>query len=190
MSWIKTHKIWTGIILVVAIGLAASIIAGGSSRSQSAAPAYVEQSAEPSTTAASQPGQTHQPAETAAPVDNSDSTANKVVFVSSATKNLSDLNKDLDDMVTRASNQQMIRLSANQVEVEFNLAQLVVLTPPSSVAQSWSQGILGLNASVDSLAQTTSAYVDGTIDLATMLAAIEDVRSQATLLAAVVAQVV
>lgn len=190
MNWIKKHKIWTGIIAVIALGVIVSIATGRASRSDSAAPAYVEQSAEPIQTASAKPAETATPSETAAPVDSSDSTANKVVFVSSAKKNLSDLNKDLDDMVTRASNQQMIRLSGNQVEVEFNLAQLVALTPPSAVAQSWSQGILGLSASVDSLAQATSGYVGGTIDLASMLAAIEDVRSQATALAAVVAQVV
>lgn len=123
----------------------------------------------------------------AAPVE--DSASNIALFTSSGHGDIADMNKDLDDMVMRASNNQNIRLMGNTLELAFNIGQLESLTPPSAVSQAWASQLAALSASVTKVTDDASSYAAGVIGLDAILASIESTRSQAAALDAIVSQV-
>lgn len=136
------------------------------------------------------PTMTSTPIETvsASPSTNPDSPENVSAFVVSANRDLADMNKDLDDMVMRANNAQMIRLIGNTAELGFNIAQLQSLIPPTAVSAAWIQGLADADVTLESLISTTSDYSSSLIDLGTMVAAIENMRAQVANLSTIVSQ--
>lgn len=118
-----------------------------------------------------------------------DSASNIALFVSSGHGDIADMNKDLDDMVMRATNNQNIRLMGNTLELAFNVGQLEALTPPTAVAASWVAQLSALSASVTQVSNDASSYSSGAIGLDAMLASIESTRAQAAALDAIVSQV-
>lgn len=122
-------------------------------------------------------------------VPSQDSATNIALFTSGGHGDIADLNKDLNDMVMRASNNQNIRLLGNTVELAFNLGQLQSLTPPTSVAGAWAPQLAALAASVTQVSNDASSYASGSLGLDVMLASIEATRAQAAALDAIVSQV-
>lgn len=133
------------------------------------------------------PTQSATPVAPAAPVE--DSASNIAAFVSGGHGDIADMNKDLDDMVMRASNSQNIRLMGNALELSFNVGQLQSLTPPSAIAGSWAPQLAALEAAVTQVTDDASSYAAGLISLDAMLGSIEATRAQAAALDAIVSQV-
>jgi TM2 domain-containing membrane protein YozV len=145
--------------------------------------------------AIAEPTETPEPIETPAQIAatpeavNPDSAENKSIFIASANRDLSDMNKDLDDMVMRANNAQMFRLIGNAAEISFNLGQLGGLTAPSGVSVSWEAALASASATHDALTTTAGNYASSTTDLGTILGGIDGMRAQLANLAVVVSQV-
>jgi hypothetical protein len=118
-----------------------------------------------------------------------DSASNIAAFTSGGHGDLADMNKDLNDMVMRASNNQNIRLMGNTIELAFNIGQLETLTPPSTVAGSWVPQFAALSAAVTQVSDDAASYAAGTIGIDAMLASIESTRAQVAALDAIVSQI-
>lgn len=118
-----------------------------------------------------------------------DNASNIALFLSSGRGDIADMNKDLDDMVMRATNNQNIRLMGNTLELAFNVGQLEALTPPTVVATSWVTQLSALSAFVTQVSNDAASYSSGAIGLDVMLASIESTRAQAAALDAIVSQV-
>lgn len=161
---------------------------GGNSATNNAAESSLDPSS--ATTPSVTPSEEPQVAETEEPTSSGvDSPEAVTLFVLSASGQIADMNKDLDDMVKRASNEQLIRLSGNYLELSFNLGQLESLTPPTSASAKWSDAMVDLESSLDRMSTVLGGYVDGTASLDQMLASIEDVRAKANAIGAVAASV-
>lgn len=96
-----------------------------------------------------------------------------VSFRAQANSHLDDMNKDLDDIVVTVEDDGFWRLLSNSAELAFNLAQLEVLTPPATGADSYPAALTALEASTDALTDAVT-----TQDGPTILAAVEAVRAQ------------
>lgn len=166
-----------------AVVLFALISIGRGGESHTSAPAAVESA--PAATPIPTYSETAVATAAAQAIPDADSVDAVAAFKASATGDLADLDKDLNDMVERASNAQLIRLTGNLLELSFNLGQLQALTPPSAVAASWNTGVVELEASISSASDATSQFVTGGIALDTMLSAIESVRTTVQNLSAI-----
>lgn len=118
-----------------------------------------------------------------------DSADNKTYFVISGTGQVIDMNKDLDDAVTRAENSQLIRLSGNILELSFNLGQLQSLDAPSVVASDWQEAMGKLESSIDSISDVLSDFIADEASLSEMLEAIESVRARVNALTSILERV-
>jgi hypothetical protein len=97
-----------------------------------------------------------------------------------------DMNKDLDDMLRRAENAQLIRLSGNYLELSFNLGQLQALTPPTTIADDWSSGIAKLEGSLDTMSEVLSSFISDEATLGDMIVSIEEVRARVNALVGII----
>lgn len=175
----KTQWIITGAVFAFPLlfGIAGGAI-GGNSATSDAPETSIEPSAAatPTVTLSEEPQEeeTDEPA-----TSNVDSPEAIALFTLSASGQVADMNKDLDDMVNRAVNEQLIRLSGNYLELSFNVGQLQSLTPPSAASAGWVGAMANLESSLDSMSAVLGDYVAGVATLDQMLASIEDVRAKA-----------
>ena len=186
----KTQWIITGVV----IGLL--LVFGGMSNSNKSDNTSVStNSANTSETASAKPVASKTATPTASPTPSAptvlsqDSASNIAAFTSGGHGDLADMNKDLDDMVMRASNNQNIRLMGNTFELAFNIGQLETLKPPSVVAEAWGPQLATLSAAVTQVSDDAASFAAGTIGLDVMLNSIETTRSQLIALDAIVSQV-
>jgi hypothetical protein len=103
-------------------------------------------------------------------------------FQASASGDLADFEKDLNDMVITVGEGGFWRLLSNSIELSFNLGQLEAMEAPPSVSSNWATGLAALDASI-----TVIDDAIGTDDAATILAAIESSRAQVNSLRAILA---
>ena len=181
-KWIVTAVVIVGLLIIGTISNSQNKV------TEEAAKPEVQPSVQtPSATKSSVPTVTPtatQPAEAS-----QDSASNIALFLSSGHGDIADMNKDLDDMVMRATNNQNIRLMGNTLELAFNVGQLEALTPPTAVAASWASQLSALSSSVTQVSNDSSSYSTGAIGLDAMLASIEATRVQVAALDAIVSQV-
>ena len=93
---------------------------------------------------------TVEPSETATPepeIDDQDDSA----FVTVATRDLDDFEKDLDDLQTTLDEDGFWRLLSNAVELNFNATQLRGHEVPKSIEQDWTDGLTQLEGDIDSI---------------------------------------
>lgn len=127
-------------------------------------------------------------AQTAASSD-ADSASNKSYFVSSAKGDLADLEKDIDDALKRAKNDQKIRLMGNILEFSFNLGQLQALDAPTAVKNKWEKALVALDKAITVSSDTAADLVAGDATTSTMTSALNKVQSKVDALYAIVALV-
>lgn len=78
------------------------------------------------------------------------------LFASSASRDLRDLAKDLQDLDRALSRGSTLRALGNLVEIAFNVGQLKGLDPPVKVARDWQSGMLALEKSTDAVSDAVS----------------------------------
>lgn len=71
------------------------------------------------------------------------------LFASTASGDLDDFVKDLDDMVLTLDEGGFFRLLSNSVELSFNLGQLQAEPAPASIAGEWTAQLAALEGSID-----------------------------------------
>lgn len=182
-------RTWFIILIVVSI-LAA--IGNATNGSDSSSPDTIQESAEPTPT----PTQTMTAEESpspdssdeAGPLSDPDSEESIDYFIYSSKGQFKDMDKDLNDAVGRANNDQTIRLLGNILELSFNLGQLKALDAPTTVAKSWSDGLAKLEATIDAASDAATDFSSGQASLSEMLGSIEQVRSKVGALAKVVSK--
>ena len=188
----KTQWIISAVVIGLIVlfgGMSNSNKSSNTSDSESAATTSETASAKPVVTIKATPSITATPSPSAPAVPTQDSASNIAAFTSGGHGDLADMNKDLDDMVMRASNNQNIRLMGNSLELAFNIGQLETLNPPTVVASAWGPQLAALSAAVTQVGDDASSYAAGTIGLDAMLASIETTRAQVNALDAIVSQV-
>lgn len=77
-------------------------------------------------------------------------------FRVSALGHISDMRKDFSDFETVLNKGGMLRMLGNLVELEFNIAQLEVLTPPDKYSVRFKEKLTALNLAVDQLSDAVS----------------------------------
>jgi hypothetical protein len=77
-------------------------------------------------------------------------------FRVSALGHISDMRKDFSDFETVLNKGGMLRMLGNIVELEFNIAQLEVLTPPDKYSVRFKEKLTALNLAVDQLSDAVS----------------------------------
>ncbi|CAB4540752.1 MAG: DUF2510 domain-containing protein [Actinobacteria bacterium] len=77
-------------------------------------------------------------------------------FRVSALGHISDMRKDFSDFETVLNKGGMLRMLGNIVELEFNIAQLEVLTPPDKYSVRFKEKLTALNLAVDQLSDGVS----------------------------------
>lgn len=168
------------IILVVVLILGA--IGNATNGSDSGTPETVQETSEPSPTptetASAEPSPSPSVSEDAGPLSDPDSEESIAYFIYSSTGQFKDMNKDLDDAVGRANNDQTIRLLGNILELTFNLGQLKALDAPTAVAKSWSNGLVKLEASIDAASDIATDFSSGQASLSEILGSLESVRGK------------
>lgn len=172
-KWLIGGGIAAGIIVVGSIGNAI----GAGNRAPEPEPtvaAIAEVTPEPTPTPEPEPEATTEESPEPEP-------ANPVAFKAQAGSHLDDINKDLDDLVITVEENGFWRLLSNYGEISFNLGQLEALDVPDSVAGTWSEALVTLEASIDVLGDAVSTEDGGTI-----LAAIDGLRAQVEATRAVV----
>jgi hypothetical protein len=126
------------------------------------------------------------PEATDSPLSDPDSEESIAYFAYSSTGQFKDMDKDLDDAVKRANNDQTIRLMGNMLELTFNFGQLEALDAPTSVAKAWATGMAKLETSIDTASDIAGDFSSGQASLSEMLGSIEQVRAKVNALAKVV----
>ncbi len=173
------------VILLVLSGVGNAI--GGSepeeteTTRQTAAPSET-----PAEVAAIEESPSASPEATDSPLSDPDSEESIAYFAYSSTGQFKDMDKDLDDAVKRANNDQTIRLMGNMLELTFNFGQLEALDAPTSVAKAWATGMGKLETSIDNASDIAGDYSTGQASLSEMLGSIEQVRAKVNALAKVV----
>ncbi|WP_166878977.1 hypothetical protein [Salinibacterium sp. ZJ450] len=76
-------------------------------------------------------------------------------FKTMAGGDITDLNKDLDDMIVAVNEGGTWRIMGNSIEISFNFGQLEAADPPASIAGEWAAAL-----------ETLRPYVDGIGDAA------------------------
>ncbi len=110
-------------------------------------------------------------------------------FAQQAHGHIADMNKDLDDMVERTTNEQMIRLLGNTIELSFNHAQLEILEVPPVIADEYAAALIRLGQTIELATTAAGDYSGGTIDATAMYGAIDSVRAQVAAVDAIVTKV-
>lgn len=113
-------------------------------------------------------------------VDDQDDSA----FVSVATRDLDDFEKDLDDMQTTLDEDGFWRLLSNAVELNFNATQLRGHAAPASIEEDWDAGLTQLEEDVDSIEGGITAGSHSRVQ-----AGVDDARATLEALRKVVARV-
>jgi hypothetical protein len=72
-------------------------------------------------------------------------------FRVSALGHISDMRKDFSDFEAVLNKGGMLRMLGNLVELEFNIAQLDVLTPPDKYSARFKEKVAALNVTLDAL---------------------------------------
>ena len=94
------------------------------------------------------PGTSPAPTETVEPeIDDQDDSA----FVRVATRDLTDFEKDLNDLQTTLDEDGFWRLLTNAVELNFNAGQLRDHVAPKSISQDWADGLTQLEEDIDAI---------------------------------------
>jgi hypothetical protein len=83
-----------------------------------------------------------------------------IIFSASAQRDLVDIRKDLDDLVSAIQDNSVFRLLSNVAEIDFNIGQLQSTDPPLGIADSWNEALNELESSVGTLSTLVSG--DGT----------------------------
>lgn len=188
----KTQWIVSGVVIgliVIFGGISNSNNGSDNSENANVSNSVETPTAEPVATKKATPTVTVTPTASAPAAPTQDSASNISAFTVGGHGDLADMNKDLDDMVMRASNNQNIRLMGNTFELAFNIGQLETLTPPTAVAGTWAPQLAALSAAVTQVSDDAASYSAGTIGLDAMLASIEATRAQAVALDAIVSQI-
>lgn len=180
-------RTWFIILLVVLI---LGAIGNATNGSDSSSPETVQETSEPSPTPTETASAEPSPSvsDDAGPLSDPDSEESIAYFIYSSTGQFKDMNKDLDDAVGRANNDQTIRLLGNILELTFNLGQLKALDAPTTVAKSWSDGLAKLEAAIDAASDVATDFSSGQASLSEMSGSIEQVRSKVGALAKVVSK--
>lgn len=185
----KTQWIVSAVVIGLVVIFGAATNSNRNSENTAVSNVVETTKAKPVTTQKSTPTVSATPTATTPAAPAQDSASNIAAFASGGHGDLADMNKDLNDMVMRASNNQNIRLMGNTIELAFNIGQLETLTPPTSVAGSWAPQLAALSAAVTQVSDDAASYAAGTIGLDAMLASIESTRAQVAALDAIVSQI-
>lgn len=164
------YKKWWFIAIVVLLVLS---VIGSNGDSGEDAQAVTESPSVPATISPSPIIESASPTESASPLA-SPAPDSPVYFYTSASGDLFDMNKDLDDMLDAVDSGGTFRLASNVLAVEFNLGELQSLTPPEEIAMEWASALLELEASID----VVVSDVSGEAKVSTLKKDIEEAKRQ------------
>ena len=116
-----------------------------------------------------------------------DSADNISYFIYSSNGQFIDLEKDVNDAIGRAENDQTIRLLGNIVEFAFNYGQLNALDAPTAVAEQWADGLAALDAAIELSSDGAADFTAGDITTSEMINLLYGVQSQVDNLRSIVA---
>ena len=172
-----------GILLISGIGNAI----GGSTPSSSQS---TDVEASPSTSVAEELASSPTPSETVEPSPTTDpnSPENVAYFISSSSGQFKDLDKDIDDAVKRAKNDQFIRLLGNILEFSFNFGQLEALEVPDAVSEAWKAGMLKLDASIEEASNAATDFAVDEASTSEVVSSLEKVRDRVNALQKIVSK--
>jgi hypothetical protein len=121
------------------------------------------------------------------PSTDPDSADNISYFIYSSNGQFIDLDKDINDAIGRAENDQTIRLLGNIVEFGFNYGQLNALDAPTAVAEQWADGLAALDAAIELSSDGAADFTSGDITTSEMISLLYGVQSQVDNLRSIVA---
>jgi hypothetical protein len=116
-----------------------------------------------------------------------DSADNISYVIYSSNGQFIDLDKDVNDAIGRAENDQTIRLLGNVLEFAFNYGQLNALDVPTAVAEQWADGMAALDAAIELTSDGATDFVGGDITASEMINLLYGVQSQVDNLRSIVA---
>jgi hypothetical protein len=116
-----------------------------------------------------------------------DSADNISYFIYSSNGQFIDLDKDINDAIGRAENDQTIRLLGNVLEFAFNYGQLNALDAPTAVAEQWADGLAALDAAIELSSDGAADFTSGDITTSEMISLLYGVQSQVDNLRSIVA---
>ena len=116
-----------------------------------------------------------------------DSTDNISYFIYSSNGHFIDLDKDVNDAIGRAENDQTIRLLGNILEFAFNYGQLNALDAPTAIAEQWDYGLAALDAAIELSSDGAADFTAGDITTSEMINLLYGVQSQVDNLRSIVA---
>lgn len=89
------------------------------------------------------------------------------VFAAYVTKNVRDINKDLNDLDAALATSKVLRIASNDEEIEYGLRQLQAAGPPADSASEWQDSVQVIGSAVRSLAKhiTKKDYEAATLDV-------------------------
>jgi hypothetical protein len=117
------------------------------------------------------------PAPSSSPSSDPNSPDSIAYFIFSSEGQFMDLEKDIQDAIGRAENDQTIRLLGNVLEFSFNLGQLRALDPPSVIADQWNDAIVALDDAISASSDAATEFVSGEVSLSAMLDALYSVQN-------------
>jgi cytoskeletal protein RodZ len=164
------------IILVtfVAFAILATALNGGNDE-QSASTSQQETS-KPTPTPTESESESPEPSpKTSSDPDSSD---NVSYFIYSSNGQFIDLEKDVNDAIRRAENDQTIRLLGNVLEFSFNYGQLSALDVPTAVADQWATGMAALDAAIELSSDGVADFTAGDISTSEMINLLYGVQAQ------------
>jgi hypothetical protein len=107
-----------------------------------------------------------------------DSPDNVSYFLYSSSGQFIDLEKDVNDAIGRAENDQIIRLLGNVLEFAFNYGQLNALDAPTAIAEQWAEGLAALDAAIELSSDGATDFAVGDISTTEMINLLYGVQSQ------------
>lgn len=167
-----------GLLLLSGIGNAI-----GGSETSSPDSARVETSPTPTESAQIESSPSASESPESMPSSDPNSEDNVSYFIASSNGQFSDLNKDIDDAIKRAKNDQTIRLLGNILEFSFNFGQLEALDVPDSIAKDWKSGMSKLDLSIDAASDAATDFVVDDASVSEVVTSLEKVRSRVNSLA-------
>ena len=164
------------IILVTFVGfsiLASALNGGNDSESSSTSQ---QETSTPTPTPTESESESSEPSPE--PSTDPDSADNISYFIYSSNGQFIDLDKDVNDAIGRAENDQTIRLLGNVLEFAFNYGQLNALDAPTAVAEQWADGMAALDAAIELSSDGATDFVGGDITASEMINLLYGVQAQ------------
>ena len=148
-------------VIAVAVIVGIGVVAGGGNSGNNDAKVFVSGSP------TSSPSQEVQESPTASPEETITSTPtpeeslspvadSPVYFYTSASGDLSDMDKDFLDLLNAIDTGGTIRMATNSLEISFNIGQLESLVPPELISEDWTREFGKLVQETDAISEDIS----------------------------------